>query len=285
MYDIDSGKRAAVDCGAAVALDDVPNWCTLIPDYETNRLHIRLNYPGSAIFFSDPLCTLGSVLGFTSDLNTTSETLKMLETESIGLDILWRTGLTDDKGDALDYSQFSITIPALASGYTAASLVTKINELVHDHLYMNEGIFQTSPWDAMIASLEVTASGISAGEFHVKLTYTNANLVRIRGSMETSEVDTSGLSRGQLRAGLSATSAMVNPEFHSAVSMGNPYATESMRQPPVKKQRVRYGLNPAEDRFQEVCFLHAVFMDDDIFGYHGVERPDGPLHRPHDDDV
>ena len=74
--------------GSAVALDDIPNWCTLIPDYETNRLHIRLNYPGSAIFFSDPLCTLGSVLGFTSDLNTTSETLKMLETESIGLDIL-----------------------------------------------------------------------------------------------------------------------------------------------------------------------------------------------------
>ena len=89
--------------GAAVALDDIPNWCTLIPDYETNRLHIRLNYPGSAIFFSDPLCTLGSVLGFTSDMNTTSETFKVLETESIGLDILWRYGLTDDSGNALDY--------------------------------------------------------------------------------------------------------------------------------------------------------------------------------------
>ena len=26
----------------------------MIPDYETNRLHIRLNYPGSAIFFTVP---------------------------------------------------------------------------------------------------------------------------------------------------------------------------------------------------------------------------------------
>ena len=39
--------------GSAIAKDDVPNWCTLIPDYETNRLHIRLNYIGSAIFFGD----------------------------------------------------------------------------------------------------------------------------------------------------------------------------------------------------------------------------------------
>ena len=55
--------------GSAIAKDDVPNWCTLIPDYETNRLHIRLNYIGSAIFFGDARCTLGKVLGFTQDVN------------------------------------------------------------------------------------------------------------------------------------------------------------------------------------------------------------------------
>ena len=26
----------------AIPRDDVPNWCTLIPDFETNRLHIRI---------------------------------------------------------------------------------------------------------------------------------------------------------------------------------------------------------------------------------------------------
>ena len=33
----------------------------------------------------------------------------------LGLDILWRSGLTDDSGNALSFSQFSITIPALVT--------------------------------------------------------------------------------------------------------------------------------------------------------------------------
>ena len=59
----------------------------MIPDFETNRLHIRLNYVGSAIFFSDARCTVGSVLGFTSDLNTEREVFQELKTVGIGLDV------------------------------------------------------------------------------------------------------------------------------------------------------------------------------------------------------
>ena len=64
----------------AIPRDDVPNWCTLIPDFETNRLHIRLNYVGSAIFFADARCTVGSVLGFTSDLKRVQPCVKFVAT-------------------------------------------------------------------------------------------------------------------------------------------------------------------------------------------------------------
>ena len=207
--------------GSAIAKDDVPNWCTLIPDYETNRLHIRLNYIGSAIFFGDARCTLGKVLGFTQDVNTVNETLKLLEDNSVSLDVLWAA----QQGDAL--AQFAITIPALATGYTTASLIVKINQLVEDHLYQVEGIGPAqSPFNAMISSLTVTANPNAPGRFFSKIAYTNASLLRLRGQANSS-LDTSSLPRGQLRAGLKPTSSIDNPEFGGVTPIGNPLASEA----------------------------------------------------------
>ena len=73
-----------------------------MPDYVNNRLHVWLNYSGSAIFFGDDQCTLAQVRGFhqfTSDINTRNETMKMLETSDVGLYILWKAKI----GGALDW--------------------------------------------------------------------------------------------------------------------------------------------------------------------------------------
>jgi hypothetical protein len=195
----------------------VPNWCQLIPDYETNRLHIRLSYPGSAIFFADTRCTVGSVLGFTSDLNTEREVFQTLKTVGIGLDVLWRESLTDDSGNVVALQQFSITVPALAAGYTAATLRTKINQLVGDYLYTNHSIGPaTSPFNAMIASLTVEANPTAPKSFFSTLAYTNVNLVRLRGRADlgtAGSLNTSTLPRGQLRVGLPATSSIYNDVF------------------------------------------------------------------------
>ena len=217
--------------GTAIARDDVPNWCQLIPDFETNRLHLRLIYPGSAIFFSDARCTLGSVLGFTSDVNTEREVFQELKTVGIGLDVLWRESLTDDSGNPVALQQFSITVPALAVGYTAAALRTKINQLVGDYLYTNHSIGPaTSPFNAMIASLTVEANPTAPKSFFSTLAYTNANLVRLRGRADFSSagsLNTSTLPRGQLRAGLPATSSIYNNVFGGWSSIGNPYDLEA----------------------------------------------------------
>ena len=207
--------------GSAIAKDDVPNWCTLIPDYETNRLHIRLNYVGSAIFFANDRCTLGKVLGFTQDVNTVNETLKLLEDNSVSLDVMW----AEIQGD--QYEQFPITIPALATGYTAATLVTKINQLVEDYLYQVEGIGPAqSPFNAMISSLTVTANPNAPGRFFSKITYTNASQLRLRGKADSS-LSTSYLPRGQLRAGLKPTSSIENPLFGGVTNIGDPLASEA----------------------------------------------------------
>ena len=39
------------------------NWLMFVPDYANNLLNIRLNYPGSAIYFSDTLSTLARSCG------------------------------------------------------------------------------------------------------------------------------------------------------------------------------------------------------------------------------
>ena len=166
------------------------------------------------------------MLGFTSDLNTEREVFQELKTVGIGLDVLWRESLTDDSGNPVALQQFSITVPALAAGYTAAALRTKINQLVGDYLYTNYSIGPaTSPFNAMIASLAVEANPTAPKSFFSTLAYTNANLVRLRGRADFSpagSLNTSTLPRGQLRAGLPATCSIYNDVFGGWGSIGNP---------------------------------------------------------------
>ena len=61
--------------GADIPAGDIPNWCSLIPDYETNRLKMRLNYRHSAVYFSDERTTMGSMLGFSADIGHTVESV------------------------------------------------------------------------------------------------------------------------------------------------------------------------------------------------------------------
>eukprot|EP01044_Picomonas_judraskeda_P021257 COSAG03_NODE_4956_length_1379_cov_3.973438_2_plen_252_part_00 len=94
--------------GADITADPVPNWLSFIPDYATNRLHIKLNYEHSAILFSDVGCTMASTLGFTSDVVTTAERFLALETTAISVDIMWRLSAVDGGGKAVAYQQFSV---------------------------------------------------------------------------------------------------------------------------------------------------------------------------------
>eukprot|EP01046_Picozoa_sp_COSAG06_P074031 COSAG06_NODE_22436_length_723_cov_1.421474_1_plen_217_part_10 len=113
----------------------------------------------------------------------------------------------------------------------AATLRTKINQLVGDYLYTNYSIGPaTSPFNAMISSLTVEANPTAPKSFFSMLAYTNANLVRLRGRADFSpagSLNTSTLPRGQLRAGLPATCSIYNDVFGGWGSIGNPYDSEA----------------------------------------------------------
>eukprot|EP01050_Picozoa_sp_SAG11_P015584 SAG11_NODE_2036_length_3895_cov_6.213646_3_plen_370_part_00 len=204
------------------------NWLSFIPDYATNRLHIKLNYEHSAILFSDAGCTMASTLGFTSDVVTTAERFLALATTAISVDIMWRLGATDDSGNPLAYKQFSVTLPAQpVRGYTAAQIKDDLNTLVEDYLYINHSVGPAlSPFNAMVASLDVNP-GPSPGTYLVKMQYTDATKVMVRGDMHDETTDTSSLPRGQLRAGLPNPSYVQMGSSTNWQYAGNPYATHS----------------------------------------------------------
>ena len=72
---------------------------------------------------------MGATLGFTSDIETTTERYLGLETNAIGVDILWRTKTTDS------WQQFSVTLPAQSvRGYTTSQIKDDLNTLVLNYL-------------------------------------------------------------------------------------------------------------------------------------------------------
>ena len=212
--------------GADIAADPVPNWLSFVPDYATNRLHIRLNYEHSSVLFSDSGCTMASTLGFSSDILTTAEIFMALSTTAISLDIMWRLGATDDSGNALAYQQFSVTLPAQPTrGYTATQIKNDLNTLVGDYLYTNHSIGPTqAPFNAMISSL-IVKPGPDAHTYKVKMTYTDQTKVMVRGDMHDTTTDTTSLPRGQLRAGLA------NPSYAGGQMAG---VTVAVRRQPVR---------------------------------------------------
>ena len=132
--------------GAAIAEPDVPNWCSLLPDYGQNRLDIRLNHAHSGILFSDSRTTLGKVLGFSHNVGGYEErydglfgSLSGTDTTSVKLDIIHRASTSSA------WQTFGITIPKrpvagaspgsddAKNGYTITELVAKINALVMVH--------------------------------------------------------------------------------------------------------------------------------------------------------
>jgi hypothetical protein len=206
--------------GNDITADPVANWLSFVPDFATNRLHIRLNYEHSSILFSDSGCTMASTLGFSSDILTTAEEYIQLATTPISVDIMWRLKITDA------FQQFSVTLPANPTrGYTTAQIKDDLNTLVGDYLYTNHSVGPTlSPFNVMIASL-IVRPGDEPNTYKVKMTYTDQTLVMVRGSMYDTTTDTTSLPRGQLRAGLA------NPSFAGGIMamsagfqhIGNPY--------------------------------------------------------------
>ena len=199
----------------AVPADVDANWLTFVPDYANNLLNIRLNYPGSAIYFSDAASTLAPMLGFTADVTTDTDKLRILEANGVKLDILWREETSDD------WETFAITVPQQASrGYTVAQVKADINNLVKTHLANVES--QTGgAYSAMLATLTVRASTDMPGQVMVKSTYTNGQLVCIRGDF-TIAGSTAGLSSGILRTGIDTAGYW--SDNGRSVSLGNVYA-------------------------------------------------------------
>ena len=121
-------RRAALNVPADVDAYWQTFVLTFVPDY-ANMLNIRLNYHGSAIFINDTMSTLAPMLGLTADITTDTDKLRMLESNAVKLDILWR----EEVGDA--FETFVITVPQKSSrGYTVAQVKDDINSLVKTHL-------------------------------------------------------------------------------------------------------------------------------------------------------
>jgi hypothetical protein len=142
------------------------------------------------------------------------------QTASIKLDILWREETEDD------WETFTITVPKQATrGYTVAQVKSDINNLVKTHLANVEST-TGGAYSAMLATLTVRASTDMPGQVMVKSTYTNGQLVCIRGDL-TIAGSTAGLSSGILRTG--TDTAGYWSDNGRTVSLGNVYADNQAR--------------------------------------------------------
>jgi len=191
---------------------------------------VHLNYNHSAILFGNTNSTLGSVLGFDYDIKTTDVVFDALTSTSVNLDILYRESESDEGGGEDEWGQVSITIPTIATP-TTALLISTINTLVADELAEEGSQYDgVSPYNAMIHSINVKPVN---GNISVKLTYTNGNLVRIKGhtTLDDTGADVSALDPGQLRSGL-PTDSFIGGGFGVGqgggpwAHFGNPYKYE-----------------------------------------------------------
>ena len=200
--------------GVDIDAPPTPNWLTFKPDYVKNRLQIKLNFTHSSILFTDARSTLGPTLGFTSDILTTTEDYPYLATNAMTVDLLYR-GTT---GSA--WAQTSLTLPAVATGYDVTKIRADLNALGKTFL-LSKG-FSGAVFNEFIASIEV--SPLDSSTVNVRLVYTDGTLVKLRGDASDTTTDLSGLSVGQLRAGLP------NPAYNlvfGGSSIGSPYKTHS----------------------------------------------------------
>ena len=156
---------------------DVANFCTLLPNFHSNRVELTLNYDHSVIDFAHGTTTLDDLLGFTSRCERTVAAQLVIPGTGYALEGSFRT--VEYGGSTPSWANVTFTVAA--GTYTAASFCTAVNAAFVAAVSARGMSASDTPQvpaatatGPLLSSVALQASEETSGEYRVDFEYANA---------------------------------------------------------------------------------------------------------------
>ena len=179
-YPVLTGDWAYYDfrADAVATKSDVPNFCSLMPNFHKNRVELTLNYDNSEIDFADTDTSLDDLLGFTSKCRRTQQAQVVIPAGGYTLAASFCTANPSVLPKATTWRNVDVVVPA--GTYTETTLCTAINAAFVTAVSARAQSANDSPsvpsataTGPLISAISLEPAYESDGEYRSDITMTN----------------------------------------------------------------------------------------------------------------